>query len=365
MSETVQGLLQRARKGGYYIRPADKPAREVSVPPAMVSRFGLARGAQIEGQARAGQRGLELVMLDSVCGMSPDAFKARTRFADLTPIDPDERFQLGESSDVSARIVDLVAPIGKGTRGLIVAPPKAGKTMLLEKLAGAIHQADPRTRIVAMLIDERPEEVTYFRRMVQAEVFASSNDQTVQQHIELAELMLDHIRVELECGRDVVVLVDSFTRLVRAFNLRGTDSHRTLSGGLDAGAAELPRRLFGLARNVENGGSVTILASILVDTGSRMDQVIFEEFKGTGNSEIVLDRSLAEARIFPAVNVLASGTRKDERLYTPDEHRRMVALRRILLDYKPKEAMTFMLRLMEKYPTNRDLLARVPVNGDV
>jgi len=365
MAEIVQGLLQRARKGGYYICPADKPAREVRVPPEMVSRYSLAPGAQLVGQARAGQRGLELATVESVCGLSPDAFKARAPFADLTPIDPDERFQIGEAGDVSARIVDLVAPIGKGTRGLIVAPPKAGKTMLLEKLAGAIHQADPQTRIVAMLIDERPEEVTYFRRMVQAEVFASSNDQTTQQHIDLAELMLDHIRVELECGRDVVVLVDSFTRLVRAFNLRGTDSHRTLSGGLDAGAAELPRRLFGLARNVENGGSVTILASILVDTGSRMDQVIFEEFKGTGNSEIVLDRSLAEARIFPAINIERSGTRKDERLYTPDEHRRMVALRRILLDYKPKEAMTFMLRLMEKYPTNRDLLARVPVNGGV
>ncbi len=363
MSEIVQGLLQRSRKGGYYIRPADRPSQEVSVPPQMVSRYGLVRGAQVEGQSRAGQRGLELATLESVSGLSPDAFKARTPFADLVPIDPDERFQIGEAGDVSARIVDLVAPIGKGTRGLIVAPPKAGKTMLLQKLAGAIHQADPHTRIVVMLIDERPEEVTYFRRMVQAEVFASSNDQTVQQHIDLAELMLDHIRVELECGRDVVVLVDSFTRLVRAFNLRGTDSHRTLSGGLDAGAAELPRRLFGLARNVEGGGSVTILASILVDTGSRMDQVIFEEFKGTGNSEIVLDRSLAEARIFPAVNIERSGTRKDERLYTPDEYRRMVALRRILLDYKPKEAMTFMLRLMDKYPTNRDLLARLPLNA--
>ena len=170
MSETVQGLLQRARKGGYYIRPADNPAREVRVSPEMVSRYSLLPGAQLVGQARAGQRGLELATVESVCGLSPDAFKARPRFAHLTPIDPNERFRLGESSDVSARIVDLVAPIGKGTRGLIVAPPKAGKTMLLEKLAGAIHQADPQTRIVAMLIDERPEEVTYFRRMVQAEV---------------------------------------------------------------------------------------------------------------------------------------------------------------------------------------------------
>ena len=363
MADAIQGLLYRSRKGSYFVRPEGKASLEVSVPPALIGRYGLVRGARIEGQTRSGQRGVELASVESVCGLAPDAFKARTPFADLVPIDPDERFQIGEGEDISARVVDLVAPVGKGTRGLIVAPPKAGKTMLLEKLAGAIRRADSHTRIVVMLVDERPEEVTYFRRMVKAEVFASSNDQSVQQHIELAELMLDHIRVELECGHDVVVLVDSFTRLVRAFNLKGTDSHRTLSGGLDAGAAELPRRLFGLARNIENGGSVTILASILVDTGSRMDQVIFEEFKGTGNSEIVLDRSLAEARIFPAVNIVASGTRKDERLYGPDEHRRMVKLRRMLLGYKPKEAMTLMLRLMDKYPNNRDLLANVPMNG--
>lgn len=362
MAEMVKGLLQRARRGGYYIRSADKPSREVSVPPAMVSRFGLVRGAQVEGQSRAGQRGLELARLESVSGMSPDAFKAHTPFADPVPIDPDEQFRIGEGGDVSARIVDLVAPIGKGTRGLIVASPKAGKTMLLEKLAGTIHQADPQTRIVVMLIDERPEEVTYFRRMVQAEVFASSNDKTVQQHIDLAEVMLDHIRVELECRRDVVVLVDSFTRLARAFNVGGTDSHRMLSGGLDAGAAELPRRLFGLARNVENGGSITIPASILVDTGSRMDQVIFEEFKGTGNSEIVLDRSLAETRIFPAINIDRSGTHKDERLYAPDEHRRVIAWRRALPGYRPREAMVSLLRLMDQYPTNQELLARVPLD---
>jgi transcription termination factor Rho len=254
------------------------------------------------------------------------------------------------------RIVDLVAPIGKGTRGMIVSPPKAGKTMLLEHIATAIHAGEPEARIIALLIDERPEEVTHFRRAVQAEVLASSNDQSVQEHIELVELTLAHIRTELECGHDVVVLVDSLTRMGRAFNQRGPGVGRTLSGGLDAGALELPRRFFGLARNIEDGGSVTIIATALVDTGSRMDQLIFEEFKGTGNSEIVLERSLAEAHIFPAINIRASGTRKEERLYSPQEHRYLTSLRRMLADKKPKEAMETLLQLIAQYPDNEKLL---------
>ncbi len=258
------------------------------------------------------------------------------------------------------RIVDLVAPIGRGTRGLIVSPPKAGKTILLEQLARAIHADAPETRIIVLLIDERPEEVTFFRRAVQAEVFASSNDESVQEHVALAELMLAHIRTELECGRDLVVLVDSLTRMGRTFNLADTRRRsRTLSGGLDAGALILPRRFFGLARNIEHGGSVTIIASALVDTGSRMDQLIFEEFKGTGNSEIVLNRDLAEARIFPAINLPASSTRRDELLYSPDEIQKINRLRRGLVGRKPVEVMMLLLKVLEKYPTNEELLRNI------
>ncbi|MFQ5626033.1 MAG: transcription termination factor Rho, partial [Methyloligellaceae bacterium] len=235
------------------------------------------------------------------------------------------------------------------------------KTMLLEQIARAIRAGDPEMRLVVLLIDERPEEVTHLRRAIAgAEVFASSSDQPVREHVELSELMLAHIRTELECGHDVVVLVDSLTRLVRAFNLGGSRAgrSRTLSGGVEAGALQIPRRFFGLARNIENGGSVTILATILIDTASRMDQFIFEEFKGTGNSEIVLDRSLAEAYLFPAIDLLASGTRKEERLYSLDNSLRLAKLRRELAGRPPREAMELLLNLLAKYSTNEELLQR-------
>ncbi len=257
------------------------------------------------------------------------------------------------------RAVDLVAPIGRGTRGLIVSPPKAGKTMLLEQLARAIRIDQPTARIIVLLIDERPEEMTYFRRTASAEVFASSNDQRPAEHTALAQLMLAHIRTELECGNQVVVLLDSLTRLVRAFNLKGTGPSRTLSGGIDAGAMDIPRRLFGLARNIENGGSVTILATLLIDTGSRQDQLIYEEFKGTGNSEIVLDRGLAEGRLFPAIDVHRTGTRKEEHLYAPSDYAALTSLRRRLADYAPREALSRLLKLLIEYPTNEELLRRI------
>ena len=285
---------------------------------------------------------------------------ARVRFDRLVAIDPQDRFHLGASGDTSMRAVDLVAPIGKGTRGLIVSPPKAGKTTMLSKIAAAIGTIAPETRVIALLIDERPEEVTYFRRGVDAEVVASSSDQPTREHLALLELMLAHIRTELECGRDVVVLLDSLTRLARAFNLENRGHGRSLSGGLEAGALEIPRRFFGLARNVEGGGSVTIIASILVDTGSRMDQVIFEEFKATGNSEIVLDRALAEAYIFPAINISASGTRREERLYSAEEMPRLRSLRRSLAGYQPREALLALLKLIDQYPTNDALLRSLP-----
>jgi len=315
------------------------------------------------GTVKPGKPRPQLTAIQSICDLSPDAFQERTPFDQLIPIDPDERFHLADSGDPAMRMVDLVAPIGKGTRGLIVSPPKAGKTLLLEQTAQAIRAGDPETRLIVLLIDERPEEVTFFRRALDAEVFASSADRSLRDHVALAELMLAHIRIELECGRDIVVLVDSLTRMARTYNLQGSNRGRgrSLSGGLEAGAMEIPRRFFGLARNIENGGSVTILATVLVDTDSRLDQVIFEEFKGTGNSELVLDRSLAEARLFPAINLTASGTRKAHLLYPPDQYDRLVRLQRALAQRSPKQALVALLQLLEKHPTNEALLQAIPV----
>jgi transcription termination factor Rho len=371
MPETANGILKRTKKGAGVLRDPAQPlhpgTHEVLVPAQLMREHNLVEGATVTGPVRKGTEGAELGAVESVCGLPPETFQARTPFTHLTAIDPRERFHLAATGETSMRIVDLVAPIGKGTRGLIVSPPKAGKTMLLEQMAKGFHADNPETRIIVLLIDERPEEVTYFRRAVKAEVFASSNDQSVQEHVALSELMLAHIRTELECGHDVVVLVDSLTRMGRTFNLRGSgrdrDRGRTLSGGLDAGALEIPRRFFGLARNIEGGGSVTIIATALIDTGSRMDQLIFEEFKGTGNSEIVLDRSLAQARIFPAINLSASGTRKEELLYSPDDVRRIAKLRQGLADRQPKEALVSLLKMLERYPTNEELLQSIPVGN--
>jgi len=351
---------------GLLIDP-NQPGDEVWVPAKLVKRYHLVEGATVAGPVQKGKPRPELTGVESVCGLPPDLFQKRTAFKRLVAVDPNERFRLAASGEPTAlpamRIVDLIAPIGKGTRGLIVSPPKAGKTMLLEQLAQAIRAGDPETRIIVLLIDERPEEVTFFQRAVDAEVFASSSDQRLQEHVALAELMLAHIRTELECGRDVVVLLDSLTRMARTFNLKGSGrgGGRSLSGGLEAGALEIPRRFFGLARNIEDGGSVTILATALVDTGSRLDQVVFEEFKGTGNSEIVLDRSLAEARLFPAINVTASGTRKAHLLYSPDEYQRLIKLQRALAERPPKQALTSLLQLLEKYPNNEALLETIPL----
>ncbi len=255
------------------------------------------------------------------------------------------------------RIVDLIAPIAKGTRGLIVAPPKTGKTTILENLATAIHDDAPDTRIVVLLIDERPEEVTHFRRSTPAEVLASSSDQSIADHVRLAQMAMSQAVREVECGHDVVVLVDSITRMGRAFNQSGRGSGRTMSGGLDSRALEIPRKFFGMARNIEDGGSLTVIATALVDTGSRMDDMIFEEFKGTGNSEIVLDRNLAENRIYPAIDLRASGTRRDELLFTEDEFDALTILRLPALAARPKPALEGMLKLMEKWDSNAALLA--------
>ncbi len=358
MSDTQRGILKVTKNGSGRLHNPAAPKDEIFVPAKLIRTHNLVAGASLKGPVKTGKKGPRLTEIESVCGLKPAAFRKRTPFRRLTAIDPNERFNLAANGEMSMRIIDLIAPIGKGTRGLIVAPPKAGKTMLLEQIARAIQTDAPETRLIMLLLDERPEEVTHFRRaLTEAEVFASSSDQPVRAHTELSELMLAHIRTELECGRDVVVLIDSLTRLVRAFNLKGSRGRsRTMSGGVEAGALQIPRRLFGAARNIEHGGSVTIIATVLVDTGSRMDDFIFEEFKGTGNSEIVLDRSLAEAYIFPAIDLTASGTRKEEQLHDDADNPHVITLRRTLADRPPKEAMLYMLDLLAKHPTNEALL---------
>ena len=358
----VQGILRTAKGGAGVLFSPDRPASEIRVPAQLVRNYRLVEGATVAGPAQEARKGPQLAEVTTICGVSPEAFQKRTPFRELIAVDPNERFDLAASGQVAMRAVDLVAPIGKGTRGLIVSPPKAGKTTLLEQIARAIRASDAETRIIVLLIDERPEEVTFFRRAVDAEVFASSSDRPQREHVALTELMLAHIRTELECGHDVVVLVDSLSRMARTFNLKGGRTRgRALSGGLDASALEIPRRFFGQARNIEDGGSVTIIATILVDTGSRLDQVVFEEFKGTGNSEIILDRSLADARLFPAIDVTASGTRKDHLLYDADDYRRLAKLHRALAERAPKQALISLLQLFEKHPTNEELLQTIPV----
>jgi transcription termination factor Rho len=364
MSEVVSGLLKHQPKGAFILfDPAHPAAESIHVPQALIDQYQLVEGSAVSGSAQVGKHGRELADVQKVCGVKPTVYQKRKQFAKLVAIDPSERFNLAVEGDISMRIVDLIAPIAKGTRGLIIAPPKAGKTMLIEKIARAIHVGESHAHVVTLLIDERPEEVTYFRRQTSAVVFASSSDQKVQEHIALCELMLAHVRTELECGHDVVVLLDSMTRLVRAFNLKGHGTGRTLSGGVEAGSLEIPRQFFGLARNVEHGGSATIIASMLKDTGSRMDQLIYEEFKATGNSEIVLERSLAEARIFPAINLTASSTRKAEQLYSSEENKRLTYLRRALAGLRPAEGMALMLKLLDRFSTNEALLNNIRVEG--
>ena len=356
----TSGVLTLLPRGGGFLRDPDLSFRPTNddawVSVQLIRQYGLVEGALVTGAIRRGDKGYQLATVETICGLTPDQFRARTPFERLVAIDPKDRFRLGDGGNVSMRVVELISPIGKGTRGLIAAPPQSGKTQILEQIAQAIHDTAPSTRVIALLIDERPEEVTHFRRQVQAEVLASSNDEPIESHVALAELTMAHIRCELECGRDVVILIDSITRMSRAFNLAGAGARRTMSGGIDAKALEIPRRFFGLARNVEKGGSVTVIATALIETNSRMDDYIYEEFKSTGNSEIVLDRSLAEARIFPAINLMASSTRKEELLYPPDETARLRTLRRWLAGGNPKAAMRGILKLIETTKTNSELL---------
>lgn len=363
MAQTATGVFEVLKQGGGFLRSPERslqPDRaDVFVPQKIITRFGLTTGAVVSGKTQTTKRGVQLADVETVCGLEPEAFRMRTPFTKLLAVNPDRRFDLAKSGNPSMRIVDLFAPVGRGTRGLIVAAPKTGKTQLLEDLTKAIHADAPDARVVVLLIDERPEEVTHFRRQVPAEVLASSNDQSLEAHVRVANMCMAQVKCEIECGRDVVVLVDSITRMGRAFNSHGSDSGRTMSGGLDSRALEIPRKFFGMARNAEDGGSVTVLATALIETGSRMDDLIFEEFKGTGNSEIVLDRSLAENRVFPAIKLAETGTRRDELLYSEAEMNAINKLRRHALGLPPRQAITDLLKLLEEHPTNEDLLKRL------
>src|SRR5574344_298876 len=308
---------------------------------------------------REGDKYFPLVNIKLVNGRTAEFIRDRVPFDFLTPLFPEEKFNLlgnGHEKDISCRIVDMFSPIGKGQRMLIVSPPKAGKTMLLKSIANAIADNHPEVYEIILLVDERPEEVTDMQRSVKAEVVAATFDEPAEKHVKVANMVIEKARRLVECGHDVVILLDSITRLARAYNTVQPASGKVLTGGVDANALQKPKRFFGAARNIEGGGSLTILATALTETGSKMDDVIFEEFKGTGNSEIQLDRTLSNRRIFPAVNVVLSGTRRDDLLYPKDQSQRIWILRKLLADMNPTEAMNFMLQLMDEYRTNQDLL---------
>ncbi len=329
------------------------------VPRSTIERLHLDPGLEIGGTARRTGNGLEFIGLETVEGMSLEEYReSRRPFSELISIDPNVRFQLEtEPERLTTRVLDLLAPIGKGQRCLVVAPPKAGKTTLLKDIAHGLNLNHPEVFLMVLLVDERPEEVTDFRRSVEkGDVIASSSDETADNHITIAEIVLDRARRLVEMKRDVVILCDSITRMSRAYNNEQRGSGKILSGGIDARTMEKPRRFFGAARNAEEWGSLTIVATALVDTGSRMDEVIFQEFKGTGNTEVVLDRGLFERRIFPAMNIAQSGTRKEEKLLSPAVLLKVHTLRRALAGTDPMNAMKMLLERLQKFPTNEAFL---------
>ena len=330
---------------------------DVYVSPSQIRRFDLQTGDQLQGRIRPPkekEKFFALLMVDKVGDEEPEKAKDKTHFDNLTPLFPQERFLLEtDPEEYSTRVLDIVCPIGKGTRGLIVAPPRTGKTVLMQKLANAVLQNNPDTYLIILLIDERPEEVTDMQRTcLGAEVVSSTFDEPPERHVQVAEMVIEKARRMVEHGQDVMILLDSITRLARAYNTVQPHSGKILSGGVDANALHKPKRFFGAARNIEEGGSLTIMATALVDTGSRMDEVIFEEFKGTGNMEVHLDRSLVDRRIFPSINVAMSGTRKEELLYHPDEYTKVSVLRRALTEVPAVEAMELLLSKMRKTPNN-------------
>ncbi|RAG87391.1 transcription termination factor Rho [Streptacidiphilus pinicola] len=346
---------------GYQPGPGD-----LSVPAGQVRSLGLRNGDHLTGVTRptakgkGGERRPALARVDAVNGLAPERACKRPEFGDLTPLHPQQQLRLETGPGVlSTRVIDLVAPIGKGQRGLIVAPPKTGKTVIMQQLAAALAQNHPEAHLMVVLVDERPEEVTDMRRSVRGEVLASTFDRPAREHIALAELAIERAKRLVELGQDVVVLLDSITRLARAYNTAAPASGRVLTGGIDAAALHKPKRFFGAARNIEDGGSLTIVATALVDTGSRMDDLIFEEFKSTGNMELRLDRRLADKRIFPAVDPKASGTRREELLLGPERTAATWTLRRVLNALDTQAATELLLDRLKQSPSNTDFLRKV------
>ena len=365
-SVEATGVLEIMPDGYGFLRSSDynylNSPDDIYVSQQQIKQNALKNGDTVTGEIRPPREGdkyFPLVKIKFINGRTPDFVRDRVPFDFLTPLFPTEKFNLlghGHEKDQSIRVVDMFTPIGKGQRGLIVAQPKTGKTMLLKAIANAIADNHPEVYEIVLLIDERPEEVTDMQRSVKAEVVASTFDEPAERHVKVANMVLDKARRMVECGHDVVILLDSITRLARAYNTVQPASGKVLTGGVDANALQKPKRFFGAARNIEGGGSLTILATALTETGSKMDDVIFEEFKGTGNMELQLDRNLSNKRIFPAVNLVLSSTRRDDLLYEPYVNNRIWILRKLLADMNPVEAMTWMLQHMDEFKTNKDLI---------
>jgi transcription termination factor Rho len=358
-----EGVLEILSVGYGFLRSPDwnylYGPDDIYVSPSQIKRFDLRTGDMIRGQVRPPkewERYLALLKVESINGDDPEVARKRVAFDNLRPCYPDQRIHLErKDGDLSMRVMDIIAPIGKGQRGLIVSPPRAGKTILLQKIANAIVENHPGTALIILLIDERPEEVTDMRENVpSAEVISSTFDEAADRHVQVAEMVIERAKRLVEHGKDVVILLDSITRLARAHNTVAPHSGKILSGGVDAQALSKPKRFFGSARNIDDGGSLTIVATALVDTGSRMDEVIFEEFKGTGNMELVLDRKIADRRVFPAIDIQKSGTRKEELLFGKDEINRVFLLRNFLGDMPSTEAIEFLLGRMLKTKNNKE-----------
>ena len=360
-----EGVLELLPDGYGFLRAPDynylPGPDDVYVSQTQIRRFDLQTGDTVSGQIRTpkeGERYFALVKVDAINFEPPDKTRRRVGFESLTPLYPEQRIRLETTGDnFSSRVMDLMTPLGKGQRGLIVAPPRTGKTVLLQNLANSITTNHPEVYLIVLLIDERPEEVTDMLRSVRGEVVSSTFDEAAQRHVQVAEMVIEKSKRLVESGKDVVILLDSITRLARAYNTIVPTSGRVLSGGVDSNALQRPKRFFGAARNIENGGSLTIVATALIDTGSRMDDVIFEEFKGTGNMEIHLDRKLADRRVFPAIDMQKSGTRKEELLVPKDELNRIWVLRKVITFLSPSEAMELMLSRMGKTTDNAEFLA--------
>ena len=359
-----QGVLEQLPDGFGFLRSPHsnyQPCPEdIYVSPSQIRRFSIRTGDFVEGEIREPkdkERFFALLRVDKINDDAPEKSRATIPFGDLTPIFPDERLSLEtDPKDISMRVMDLFTPIGKGQRGLFVSPPRTGKTVLMQQVANAISASNPDAYLIILLVDERPEEVTDMIRNTKAHVISSTFDETPERHVQIAELVIEMSKRMVENGKDVVILLDSITRLARAYNTLQPHSGKILSGGVDANALHKPRRFFAAARNIENGGSLTILATALVDTGSRMDEVIFEEFKGTGNMELCLDRTLVDKRVFPAINIEKSGTRKEELLLHPDELSKIWTLRRAISGVPPVEAMEMIINRLKKTKTNIEFL---------